>query len=408
MTITVEVALLGRPDRAFREDAIEWGERGESPDFTVPWDQRERVTVEVSESDTLGYVLDRAGEQFNLSLPGDSGPVSKYLGFIAFDHGGPVRLRPSLTLVDADGRATWGIWDWKAVSYKELLRANELKAFKGDPLRPLLILIPVMGNGFAIDWIGFLQAMWQVLQVISTVEGARSFAAQLLPAVSERLENGQPVLEDHSRAWTEQNGTPHEVRTMLAEGPWHPEDLAQLLGCTEQEAKSVLWALGYAERSGLWWEGGDEPAQVVGTLNDEVELSYSLGHEDYEQIVRDRTHAYLETGERALVPGLDAVSYGDMAAVPAPVPTDRDADGVAADTAGFLPLSTLRMACGCDKPECHILAEFGIANGSLKIGFSGPTDHFVINASMMLQIAGQVDFEIEHARNPAQASSEPG
>jgi hypothetical protein len=134
MTITVEVALLGRPDRAFREDAIEWGKRGESPDFTVPWDQRERVTVEVAESDTLGAVLDRAGEQFNLSLPGDSGPVSKYLGFIAFDHGGPVRLRPSLTLVDADGRATWGIWDWKAVSYKELLRANELKAFKGDPL----------------------------------------------------------------------------------------------------------------------------------------------------------------------------------------------------------------------------------------------------------------------------------
>jgi uncharacterized protein YaiE (UPF0345 family) len=58
------------------------------------------------------------------------------------------------------------------------------------------------------------------------------------------------------------------------------------------------------------------------------------------------------------------------------------------------------MVCGCGKEDCHVIAEFGVANGALKIGLSGATDHFVIKPGMMGLIAGQVEFEIERAKNP--------
>jgi hypothetical protein len=404
MKLTVEVALLGKPDRAFREDAIEWGERGAPPpEFSLGWDERERITLEASESDTLGDVLSRAGEQFDLQLPGGEGAVIDHTSFIAFDGEAPMRLQLSVTLVDNDGRARWHVYHWKEVTFAQLLRAHEAKALAGDPRRPLLVLVPAMGNGVLAEWAPYLEAMWQVIQVFATVGGAKAFGKEILSAASGRLEQSAPVLEQHSQAWTERNGTPAEIRAWLGERPWSPEDLAPLLDCTEEEAIAVLWAFGYAERQGLWWKRADEPAELLATLSEEIELSYSLDREGVNQVIADRMGAYLETGNRPPVPGIDRDRFGDMGAVQPPDSFDLVESPPGYETGeldDLLPLAQLRMACGCGKEDCHIVAEFGVTNGALKIGLSGATDHFVIQPGIMNLIASQVEFEIERAKNP--------
>jgi hypothetical protein len=45
------------------------------------------------------------------------------------------------------------------------------------------------------------------------------------------------------------------------------------------------------------------------------------------------------------------------------------------------------MRCACDKESCEAIAKFGITNGRLKIGFTGPTDHFVVDADFMMTVA---------------------
>jgi hypothetical protein len=331
------------------------------------------------------------------------GPITDYTSFIAFDGDGPVRMEFSVTLIDDEGRAMWGVYDWKTVTYAELLRAYEAKALGGDPRRPFLVLVPAMGNGVLAEWIPYLEAIWQVIQVFATVGGATAFGREVISAASERLEQSAPVLEEHHSAWTERKGTPAAIKAFLGERPWHPKDLGSLLGCAEQEAKTVLWAFGYAERSGLWWKGGDGTAELLATLGDEIELSYSLDHEGFKQVVADRTNAYLESGKRPPIPGVDTDTFGDMGASPPPDIGDPTGDltSYGDDELGqLLPLSQLRMACGCGKEDCHVIAEFGVANGALKIGLSGATDHFVIEPGMMGLIAGQVEFEIERAKNP--------
>ena len=49
MKDTVEVALVGQKEHAFSADAITWQADGQPPEFLTPWEQRERVSLEVYE-----------------------------------------------------------------------------------------------------------------------------------------------------------------------------------------------------------------------------------------------------------------------------------------------------------------------------------------------------------------------
>jgi len=104
----VEIALVGNRAHAFTAGAITWDEEGQAPEFLVPWNERERVVLEVEPTDTLDDILRRAAAEFGIELPP---PDVAAFGFCAFyvedAPGGFAGLKRDWPLADQYGRATW-------------------------------------------------------------------------------------------------------------------------------------------------------------------------------------------------------------------------------------------------------------------------------------------------------------
>jgi len=421
---SVTVALLGPREGAFTEPAI-FDER----DRARNWGERQKVDLEVSEDEALGLILRRAGEMMGVVGPRaqqhGGAPVPTFVAFFdcaqSHQHSD---VYAAVTLVDDDGRARWNV-PFYPVTFSELKRASDAGALGGEAERLYYVTYPGIGNGVLATWpvvlIG-MRLMWDLLQVAGTVEGGIGFFSRIRTIASGRLERGHEAVERHAPDWTERHGDPDSVLRMLGSRPWHVADLAVLLGTEEPEAEAVLWAFGFTrDDAGLWRRGGDDAADLLASAFEEIQLSYSLGHTDFRATLEKRFRHQLETGERAPMPGVDAERYGDRKLVPAAGsgdaelpsgalrPEEEFPDGAFYDERfdapepPHLPLELLRVRCGCGKDECGAVAGFGIANGQLKLGLTGESDHFVIDASFMEQIAGQVRRDIDAAKNPAQS-----
>jgi len=131
-------------------------------DFRKPWDERDKVKLDVAEDEPLASVIARAVEALAVPPFEDPGggirsPGPFFPFFVAFrDPEGRIpleeRLSEELTLVDAGGHAIWGATDFRLVPYKQLMRSSEAETIDGDPTQLYLIRRMPQGGGVPGDW----------------------------------------------------------------------------------------------------------------------------------------------------------------------------------------------------------------------------------------------------------------
>ena len=340
--------------------------------------------------------------------------------FATFDSAGFQEATPTsrtIAVLDGESRARWNV-AYESVTYGELVQAIDAGAMRGDPRRLYYVTYPAVGNGVIPTFLEIavgLKVIYDIMQVTATLEDNIGFGRRLLDAARGRVSTGRQAIETNATDWRQRGADPEAIREMLGEGPWDATTLAGLLDCSDQDAQAALWAFGFAERDGQWYRDGDDEAQVVRAVMDEITLSYQLGHADFEKTLTGRVSHYLASGERAPRPFVDAMTYGDEAHAQAalenfdPSAAGAGHHGLDADHEDFepedeplvrLPLEEMRLRCGCGKEDCHAEAAFGVANGKLKIGLSQQTDHFVLDAGFMGEIAENVAYAIKQAKAP--------
>lgn len=424
----VTVALVGDPKR--------WGDEFVPEAGRKPWDERLKVDIELRDEDTWATVIDRAAEELGVELPQDFqefGPVrvSDRVPYVAFYREGAERPLDSsprsqhVTLVDDDGRARWNVPlpQMKDLPYSELIRAGEHGALEGDPRRMYLFPTFGIGNGMLPNWASWVQALgvlWQTVQAMADVEGGLSFSKRALDTAQRALGRTKAVEERHHRGWAERGLTPIELDSWLGDRPWNPDDLAFHLDCSAAEAEAVLVARGFAQdEAGLWRRSDEEAADFLRRATAEIELAYNLDYNAFEGILQRRIKHFILEGKRATVPGgyspddLPSDS-GDLQGMPSldelPLSDDADMDRDDFDRDEIdkeleediermrIPVEILMLRCGCQKQDCCVAATFGVANGQLKVGFTGQTDHFVVAADYISRIAEQIGDDIYKAR----------
>lgn len=371
------------------------------------------MLLDVAEDETLGSILKRAGTA--LAIEGsesDDAPVPTFIAFFDPD-AAHVSTQFALTVVDEDGRARWNV-PYHSIKYGEILQTHSARALAGDPTRLYYVTYPGVGNGVAITFAllaSGLKHVWDLMQVVATVEDNISLGQRFVSTVRERLGRGADVVEHKATGWEMRGADPHALYSMLGDRPWTPEDLAALLGCDPDEAAAMLWAFGYAEsNSGVWRAGADDEALWLRTLYDEFQLSYSLGHPDYLPTLEARVRHHLTHGERAPRPFIDAERFGDELEIGKEEAWDPGAEGVDGEfdiDEPSLPLEHMLLKCACGKPDCAAIAGFGLANGGLKLGFVDATDHFVVDAMFMVQVAVQTAEAIDEAKDPRGPDASP-
>jgi hypothetical protein len=108
------------------------------------------------------------------------------------------------------------------------------------------------------------------------------------------------VIDAHAEDWASRNGEPYDFEEFLDDRPWHPADVAPLLGCSEVEAKAVLWAFGFAPAEGeLWRKNATSEAQLASQLTRLGVMGYThlASEEQLRDIVREEMKHYADTGE---------------------------------------------------------------------------------------------------------------
>jgi hypothetical protein len=375
MARTLTVAVLGDPEHAFENYSLAMPQEN----LDRPFDERLKLAVEAEDHETLIAVLGRAARQLGITEMPWGDPVEKGIAFCGFykdedRDGWDRKLDTEVTLVGDEGHAQWGVqFKSDQVTIEQLLGAGEQGALNGDPLRPYLILSPSVGNGFFLPWVvlgGGLKLLWDVMQTISTVEDTLSFGQRTIEAARGRLGRGREVVEEHYTDWSQRGGTPVGFMAFLGQRPWATPDLAQLLGCTEQEAEAVLWAFGYTKaESGLWRPGGDSEAELLRTAVGDLPYSFTNDMAGFERTLQARIGGLLRDGELPPEP-TDDFDEDDL----------REEEDVVVDL-------EVTWECACGQEDCHItvklqrtmLAGDDSLQTRLRLAYEDPADHFVFN-----------------------------
>lgn len=159
----ITVALVGRPWDP-NPDAIE-------EDCSRPYEDRLKVALRANSTDSLAHLLAMATDEFGDSHPGDYTSAGQSLAFYQGDPSeGVVLTIPALTTVtitDHNGLAVWHVRPDQA-SIGDLVIAADRKVFRGDPLRPYLVVDPKSGMGGPTPggWDTIIQ-IWDVLVYIA-------------------------------------------------------------------------------------------------------------------------------------------------------------------------------------------------------------------------------------------------
>jgi hypothetical protein len=313
--LEVEVALIGDPDNV---TAGVLDERF----FNVPYAERRQVGFEVQPEDSLARVLGRAAALMAITPGGEvqSNRVAFYKpddeqGFAARKM--PRLLMNELILVDQDGRAMFGVVEHRAVRMIDLMRAADAGTLDGDPLRPYLILDFGWGDAPPADWTTVYEALkvaWEVVKAVGIVGGAVTTVVAAKREVAKRIERATNALAKHPE-WMQKGYRPDQFARLVAARDWTADQLAPLLGCSEDEAEAILWATGFAvnPEDGRWEDMADEAAQMLGNIITAVTWA-SHGGPNSETRFRAWLLRYLETGEpppfASLQPSVD--DYDDF------------------------------------------------------------------------------------------------
>ena len=293
----VTVAMLGDPDTAFTIEAIDWHRQfGEDADDPPVFDDLPQVEFDVSEDETLGSVLARAADRFKLTAQPDVG-MEMSIGFFAFDEpGSQITLHHDLTLVDDEGHAVWGVWEWRETPFGAVVRAAEAGAIEGLPTRLFLVLLPPMGGGTLLLWSQVLTA-WEIAdQVLFEISwGSDAFGALVIHEVRKRLRRGRPVVSQHYIEWDQRGGIPQLVGGFLTSREWDPAVLAALLGCSREEAGDILGIYGFEEgEDGRWRAGESDAARILQEVQTQTAVHTETA--SFEAILKRTLRDFVITG----------------------------------------------------------------------------------------------------------------
>jgi hypothetical protein len=301
MASTVTVALVGDPVPIGSGAAL-------VEDLEVPWNERQKVTLEVEPEETLGEILARAAEEFGLTAAWDlsdepfpGATLADAFAWVGFyrpehEHGAPVRNLTSVTLADAEGRAVWNNY-FKEATHGELLWAAEAGALEGDPLRVYLFTWPGFGNGLIAD-LTTLCNLWDLAWYVMERVGIGYAAYEALRRVVGRIRRGREVTGGHKSDWQDRGGDPGTLSEFLSHRPSTTAEVAGLLGCTHEEAEAVLWAFGFApDDEGVWRLNANEEARMLRAVWELIVYGYN--EVELERRFRELAEEYAQSGRAA-------------------------------------------------------------------------------------------------------------
>jgi hypothetical protein len=381
------------------------------PGTTVAWEDRPRVTLDVETDETLGSVLARAANELGLTVSPASRPpdgdLAAALSWVAFklpEDRTAVRTPVSfdIALVRDDGLLWWH-QDFRSARYEEILRTTETGVLRGDSTRVYLILDHGFGNGVLLPWavlIGAFVVLRGVLATLSDVEGSIALVKRL----TSRANAASEAVEEEFPQFTERAAQPLDLHATLGTGPWHASDLGDLLGCSSERAEGILQGYGFGQDSkGLWRLEADEEARFMHGFLNEVRYAYSdVPSARPEQVLHERLEEYIRSGKRPELPegyygpNLNELSEEDaIARWDEDVARWKEGDALAEDELGddefALPLEHLEVRCACGQGDCEARLTFNEEGDKIRLKFvSGPTDHFVISPSFLMQVGMSV------------------
>jgi hypothetical protein len=292
MAVTVTVALLGDPAQ-LPGKAVRIEE-----ELKPSWDELPKVEVEADQDEPIGAVLQRAADGPGLGLAGrhmfGDTPLVQSLGFAAFyDEGKPLALQDEITTLDEQGRAK-RTRNWKDVTVGEVVRAGDAGALQGDPRRPVIVLMPPAGNGVLITFVAVLWLLRELIGFAADAYTAKLAAKELM----RRMRRGSDGVEGHYEQWQANGFRPEMLGAMLGQHAWSLEDVARLLGCSEEVAEGVLLGYGHvrSEKDGLWRPKDDEMGKLIAGNMELIASRAYFPQEFRELICRERMEEYLSTG----------------------------------------------------------------------------------------------------------------
>lgn len=299
----IVVALAASPDR-------DWTRGLQYPeDFELSWEDREQVELRVSEDETLGKILERAGREFGITRPpwAEGELEAADLAFVDFyrPEAQQLTFRREFPLIGEDGRASWPT-DWHQVTYGELLRAGEAQVVAGDPRRIYLLVQPGIGNGLLSDFVTqaeLWRQWWDVFKFVWEEVGDEALKGfglwQLWKWLkSRRIDETPSIVERHMDAWREHGMRPDNLRDLLGAGPWTSGQVATLLACSESEAEALLLGYGCAKsQDGFWRKATDPTGQF---MQDTIELLIGMpaaDREAFRDFMAQRFREFQVTGQ---------------------------------------------------------------------------------------------------------------
>lgn len=236
MTLDIEVALVADPSDPFAPGPID------GRYYARPYSERDKVTIQVAEDESLATALERAAAEMGLRPPRDSWMGQQFdashrkIAFYKSEHeDDPVKhprgrlMMGELTLVDREGRAIFGVSNFRTVRYRDLLRAADAGTIDGDPLRPYLIIDDGWGDAPPADWATLYQGLevaWEAAKVFAVATGVVTGAAGLRRWVAERIRSGRQALEANPE-WAQRGYRPDQFITLLSIREWTAKSLSR-------------------------------------------------------------------------------------------------------------------------------------------------------------------------------------
>lgn len=221
----------------------------------VAWDDRQTVTLEVDQSETLAGVIDRAAAEFGVRTTppgavrsGPASPVSSVIAGVAFykesddlpgAQVGP--WRSVFACVDAEGELSWK-WTSEA-EYGDLMRAHERRLLPGDPRRPYLWPIyPQGGEELFGSWPDLIDVAGTALRAAEAMAAVYG-AAEFIQAVTRRLRRAARIDHTHLEA---HNAGPAQLQELLKFRRPTVAEVATLFALSQEQAEDLLDAFGLA------------------------------------------------------------------------------------------------------------------------------------------------------------------
>ncbi len=267
------------------------------------WSQRLTVELEVDERETLGSLVARALPAFGVvGLPQRMDPATFVdLGLYEEEEAGAKVWH--LALLDEGGRATWTSHDLRLIPYSELVRSAEVDAVTGDPRRLYLILREPTGNGLGIDWPTILHA-WELIDEVVGRVGAYGGAAATIVAAGHylraRLARGREAVDRNVHRWSQRGAWPYTLFRFLDRPRWSASRLAELLGCSDEDAEAVLALFGfaYSEEEDVWRRRGDDAGRILSQAFEEAAEADIELSDHKRQVFEERIDQLVRSGVR--------------------------------------------------------------------------------------------------------------